>query len=289
MAQLPPNPANFDGLAGGLSMAVMGPPGTGKSTLLGSCGRLGPCKLLACKPREANSWLYRETGITADAEVFHDPRWRPSLDKFVAEGFVSLIQRLWDLYDDKNYDFVLFDPYTDAVLLAIHELLKVERKASFAESSNSQGLYGSLRQKLEELTGALTALQFAPKPKHVLISVHTQAPKDDIQLSQRQGGGTKESTDNRAQGVEYEGKVLPMIEGGYRTKFAGDFDLVVFSDVKHEKKLVDRKMVESVEYVVQVAPDPDRHAKQTLGSVFAEKTLPNDFAAFLAHIRKVTA
>jgi hypothetical protein len=286
MAQLAPNEANFSGLAGGLSMAVMGPPGTGKSTLLGSCGKLGPTKLLATKPREANSWLYRETGISADAEVFFDAKWRPSLGMYEADAYVRLVQRLWALYDDDRWDFVLLDPFTDLVELAANELMKVEKAATPRDMRDSQGFYGSLRYKLREVTQALTALQFAPKPKHVIVSVHTQPAKED---TVQRGGIVKESSDNRAQGVEYEGSVLPMIEGGYRHKFAGEFDIVVFSDIKHTKALVDRRQVESVEYVVQVSPDPDRHSKQTLAAVFSEKTLPNDFAAFLAVIKEATS
>lgn len=285
MPHLKPNPDNFTGLAGGMSMAVMGPPGTGKSTLLGSCGVLGPAKLLATKPREANSWLYRENGIIADAEVFMDAKWRPSLGMYEADAYVRLLKRLWELFDDKDYDFVLLDPFTDLVELAANELLKTEKAATPRDMRDSMGFYGALRYKLREVTQALTALQFAPKPKHVLVSVHTQPAKDD----QQRAGQVIESADNKSQGVEYEGTVLPMIEGGYRHKFAGEFDIVVFSDIEHKTEIVDRKSVKTSRYVVQVAPDADRHAKQTLGSVFADKTMPNDFAAFLAHIREVTA
>lgn len=277
MPQLAPNPDNFTGLVGGLSLAYMGPPGTGKSSLLGSCGRLGPCKLLATKPREANSWLYRETGIAPDAEVFFDPKWRPSLNMFEADAYVRLLQRLWELYEDETYDFILLDTFTDLVELAANELLKTEKAATPRDMGDSMGFYGALRYKLREVTQAFTALQYAPKPKHVLVAVHTQPAKED----QVRKGTVVESTDNRSHGVEYEGNVLPMIEGGYRYKFAGEFDIVAFSDIRITKKIVDRKSVDVVEYIAQVSPDNDRHAKQSLAAVFANKELPNDFAEFL--------
>lgn len=289
MTTLAPNPALFEGLAGGLSAALLGPPGTGKSSFLGSCGRLGPAKLLAAKPREANSWLYRETGITADAEVFHDPHWRPTLGMYEADAYVRFLKRVWELYDDKTYDFILVDPFTDLASLAAHELLKKHKASTPRETPDSQGYYGELKFKLEEVTQALTALQFAPKPKHVLVSVHVQAPKEDTQLSRAQGGGTKESQDNRKAGIEYEGNVLPMIEGGYRTKFAGEFDIVLFSDIKHGAPVWDATAKRSVaplpEYIVQIQPDADRHAKQTIGAVFANKEIPNDFGALLDLLR----
>lgn len=267
----------FPGLSGGLSCAIMGPPGTGKSTFLGSVGALGPAKLLATKPREANSWLYRKYGITKDAEVFMDAKWRPTLGMFEAGAFVALVRRLWELYDDDEYDFVLLDPYTDLVGLAANELLRVERAATPRELKDSQGFYGALKYKLTEVTQALNALQFAKRPKHVLVSVHTQPVKEDRVVK----GETIESADNRAQGVEYEGNVLPMIEGNYRHKFAGDFDIVLFSDIRHRTAIVDRKAQQISEYIVQIAPDADRHAKQTIGAVFGNKEIPNDFAELL--------
>lgn len=284
MPRAPINDKLFTGLAGGLSVADMGPPGTGKSTFGGSCGRLGPTKLLATKPREANSWLYRETGITADAEIFHDPKWRPSNGMYEADGYKRFINRLWDLYDDKEFQFVVCDPFTDLVSLAAHEILKTENAATPRDMRDSQSFYGALRYKLEEATQALTALQFAPFPKHIVVTVHTQAAKEDTQLSRAQGGGTKQSSDNRAQGVEFEGMVLPMIEGGYRTKFAGEFDIVVFSDIRHTSRLkpgtATREQIQ--EYVIQVQPDEQRHAKQTIGAVFGHRDLPNDFGALLS-------
>src|SRR5690606_36207103 len=118
-----------------------------------------------------------------------------------------------------EHDFIILDVYTDLVLLVAHELLKPEKAATPQDMADSQRFYGALRHKLEEFTLALTALQFAPRPKHVIVSVHTQPAKEDTVRK----GETKESADNRARGIEYEGTVLPMIEGGYRTKFTGDF------------------------------------------------------------------
>jgi hypothetical protein len=282
MPQLAPNPALFTGLVGGVSLAVMGPPGTGKSSLLGSCGRLGPTKVLATKPREANSWLYRETGISADAEVFMDAKWRPSLGMFEADAYVRLLQRLWELYEDDRWDFIVLDTFTDLVELAANELMKTEKAATPRDMGDSMGFYGALRYKLREVTQALTALQYAPKPKHVLVSVHTQPAKED----QVRKGQVIESTDKRSHGVEYEGNVLPMIEGGYRYKFAGEFDVVVFSDIRITKEIVNRRTVDKVSYIVQVSPDAERHAKQSLSALLTEREMPNDFAAFLSLLQK---
>jgi hypothetical protein len=276
--------APFGGFGHGF--AVMGPPKTGKSDFAGSCARLGKTLVLATKPREANSRLYLELGVKR--EIFHDPNWMPTLGFYEASGYVSLLKRLKELQADTEYDFVIIDTFTDVVELASAELLKVESAAAPRDSADSQGFYGSLRYRLREVTKALTALQFAAKPKHVIVTVHTQAPKEDVQLSAKQGGGTKKSSDNRARGVEYEGSVLPMIEGGYRTKFAGDFDMVLFSDIEITQELVKegaRSVLKPVvRYVLQAQPDLERHAGGVLSAAFEGKTIPNDFAAILAAV-----
>lgn len=267
-----------------MGFAVIGPPKTGKSDFAGSCARLGPTLVLATKPREANSRLYRDLGVKR--EIYHDPNWMPTLGSYEATAYVRLLKRLKELQIDKEYRFVIIDTFTDVGELASAELLKVEMASTPGEMENSQGFYGSLRYRLRDITKAVTALQFAPVPKHVIVTVHAQAPKDDVQLSKSQGGGVKKSADSKARGVEYEGSVLPMIEGGYRTKFAGDFDQVLFSDIEITNELVKdgaRSRMEKVtKFVLQAAPDHERHAGGVLTEAIGAARIPNDFAEILA-------
>ncbi len=285
----PPYPDLFEGLSGGISIAVLGPPGTGKSTLLGSVGKyIDPAavKLLATKPRESNSWLYRATGITAGAEIFHDPKWRPSAEQFEAEGWKRLVKRIWELHDDPNIRVVIVDPFTDVVTLAMHNILAPRKVASPNDTGDGQGVYGTLRHRLKEITQALTALQFAKVPKHVLVAAHVQPAKEDVQLSRNQGGGTKRSQDHASEGIEYEGNVLPMIEGGYRREFASEFDVVVYSDVVHRKVPVPGSAPRTESsYVLQVAPDVDRHAKHVLGPLSSTGPIRNDFMELLTTLK----
>lgn len=270
----------------GWALCVAGPPGTGKSTFGGSAAEFGKVALLATKPREANSWLYRENKSSITSRIYHDPKWRPSLEMYEANAFIELAQSILRLYDDKEHQFVVLDPFTDVVSLIAHEMLKVEKVASPRDSRDSQGFYGGLKYRLKELTQMLTALCFAPHPKHVIVTVHTMPPKDDVQLSQRQGGGTKESSDNKAAGIEYEGAVLPMIEGGYRREFASEFDAMLFTEVQTRKVRDGAKMVDEVSYLLQVQPDNDRHAKSIFGNAFTEKYIPNHFGEILKAVSK---
>ena len=260
-------------LAGGLSIVVQGGPGVGKSTFAGSAAALGKTLLLAAKPREANSWKYREHAKNITREIYYDAKWAPAAGKFDADAFVRLQQRVYELQEDEEHSIVVCDPFTDVVTLASHEILKTEKAATPRDLRDPLSYYGTLKHMLTTFVQSLTLLQFAPSPKHVIVTVHVQPSKeDDIK-----GNAT---ADKKGKGVEFEGNVLPMIEGSYRRAFASEFDVVLFSDIQFDRKLVAGKMQTESRYVVQVSPDAERHAKSILapnGSAFID----NDFAALL--------
>lgn len=263
-------PDLFSGFAGGISMLVAGPSGTGKSTLLGSAATLGRTVLLAAKPRERNSWKYVEVGLNKTAELFADLKWRPSMGTFEADGFVRLMRRIWALHEAPDVDIVLLDPVTDVVTLAAHELMKLERVATPRDLRDARGFYGALKYKLKEFTQALTALQYAAKPKHVLAAVHTQP--------------ASEEESERGKAVGFEGDVLPMIEGSYRQEIASEFDVVVFSGFKEEVVRQGGSVKRERRYFIQVTPSSERFAKIALGPMLTQAQIPNDFGALLKAI-----
>jgi len=206
----------LDTYRGGVSLAVVGGAGTGKSTALASIGELyskDEILLLAPKPREINSYLYREHNIHQTAEVFQDLKWRPSLGLYEANAFVSLERRILELYEDEKFKVIILDPYTDVVKLASHDLLKADKAATPRDSSDSRGFYGSLKHRLSNFTSTLVGLSSPAliQPKHVLVAVHAQPAKE----SEKEGGA----------GISFEGEVMPMIEGGRRQAKPSDLSL----------------------------------------------------------------
>lgn len=262
----------LDERRGGVAVAVVGAPGTGKSSFLGAIGEVFSKEevLLLCpKPREINSWRYNEYGFDEKAEVFHDPKWKPALDKFEASAFRALEKRVLDLYDDEQYRVIIVDPYTDVVKLASHDLLKVDKAATPRDSSDSRGFYGALKHRLGNFTSDLVNLT-SPSlvvPKLVLVAVHAQSAKED----EKSGSG----------GVKFEGDVMPMIEGGHRQDFAGEFDIVCFSRIKHSMALVNGKQEKQVKYIVQVGADSKRHAKIALAPRLKEAEVDNSVTSVL--------
>lgn len=264
----------LDARRGGISLAIVGAPGTGKSTFLGSIGKLYKKEeilLLAPKPREINSWKYTEHEIDQSAEVFADHKWKPSLDKYEADAFLKLEQRVESLYDDTQHRVIILDPYTDVVKFAAHDLLKAEKAATPRDSGDSRGFYGALKHKLGNFTSTLAGLS-SPSlavPKHVLVAVHAQPAKED----EKGAGG----------GVTFEGEVMPMIEGGHRHDFASEFDILCYSKIKHFSQFnpKTKKTEREVKYLVQVSADPKRHAKTAIGPRMDEVEVENDFEGFL--------
>jgi len=243
-----------DRFYGGISLLVCGPPGTGKSTLLGSVLSHGKTLLIALRPNEVNSYGYRS--LPKDQiTLIYDRGWKPDLDKFVASGFHELMVLLYELQEDETYDFVLLDPLTDAFVLAQHEIMAKEKSPTFQDMGNSMGAYGALRHKSIALGKAVTDLQFAKKPKHVLAAIHTQPAKED-----EKGHAT----------VTYSGEVLPAIEGSYRELIAGEFDIVLHTTIS-------RSFKEGTSYGVEVVTNAKRHNKIRLAPALEVKTLPNDF------------
>ena len=277
-------------LRGGITGLFQGAPGTGKSHLLGSIMEVPgvtSALLLAPKPREINSYKYRVNGLTAGAEVFQDARWAPAIGAYEAGAFTRLYQRVLSLYDDDTFDAILVDPFTDVTYLAAHELLAVEKAETPRDLRDSIGFYGALKYRLKGFTQSLVGLASSTlkRPKHVFVSVHVQPAKEDTPLK---GGGTKESQDSRAQGVEFMGDVLPMIEGGYRREIAGEFDIVGFTSVRHEMKKEDGKMSRVASYVVQLNADPERHAKAAIVPRLAAAEIPNNLPALFRVIEEAS-
>lgn len=264
----------------GYSFVLAGPPGTGKSEMAASIADVVGAEhtvALCPKPREANSQGYTKRGITA--EVFFDPKWRPSLEMYEATGYLRLIKRIWELYDDASVKAVILDPFTDCADLVSHELLKVDKAATPRDAADSQSYYGAFKAKLMEITKALTLLQFASTPKHVIATVHTQPVREETTTSraerQATGATTKAHSDARARGVVYEGNVLPAFDGSYKYYFAGEFDAQLFTDIVYEN---DKKTFKRVpRYVAQVVPDQDRHAKIALVSGLDTSVVDNSF------------
>jgi hypothetical protein len=283
------------GVSDGESIITLGPPGTGKSHFLGSiCEVVDPKRvLLLCpKPREKTSALYKKYGLTERAEVYTDlAGWNPERGKYEATAWRRLYDRVDGLLSDTSYDAILLDPFTDAVTLLEHHILAPFKVASPGELPNTQAFYRQLADKSYEFIQRATALadsSVAASPKFVMVAMHVQPPKEAVTLAKSQGGGIKESSDQLAEGIEYEGKVLPQMEGSYRRRIAGDFGLVVYGDVKNGKRMnpATKQMEAFTDFRIQVRCSEERHAK--MAPIVAEavpEMLPNKFSEIFKYLQ----
>ena len=266
------------------SIAVLGPAGTGKSTAASSIVDLKDVErgLVCCaKGREKHSFGYQQRISKLDIEIYEDPKWRPSLDRYEASAHMDLLRRLDGLLDDDKYDAVIIDPFTDAWVNIQHEILKPMGVGSFGDLADGRAAYGSLKDKCDELIRTATFLSTAAKrPKHVIVTVHVQPPKEEQIVK----GQRKPSADAVARGIEYEGSVLPMVDGAYRRKMAGDFDLVIYTGFDETYFDKATKTKKDNFFYLQVSPDKDRHSKIAIAPVLLEKKIDNNFSALMGAI-----
>jgi hypothetical protein len=285
-------------LSDGESILLLGSPGTGKSYFAGSiCEVVDPARvLLLCpKPREKMSALYRKHGLTEKAEVFSDiGGWDPESDKFGATAWSSLYKRVNALLQDDKYDAIIVDPFTDAVTLLEHALIAPFKAASPGDLQNTQAFYRQLADKACDFIQRLVALtdsKIAKSPKFVIVTMHTQPQKEAVALSGVNKGLTKPSADQQAEGIEYSGSVMPQMEGSYRRRMAGDFGLVLYTEVKNgggKRMNAATKQMETVptEFLVQARCSEERHAK--MASIIADAvpdSIPNDFKTLLGYLQ----
>lgn len=266
---------SFYGLPWGQVIVVLGPPKTGKSTLAGSMAEVVPPEriaLLCTKANEANSWQYRKCGLSERAEIFSDAAWDPEFGSFKADAWERLNKRIKALTGDKSIDGVIIDSGTDSMDLLGHEILKGmlvngkipgdtgDLKAKGAGDAPFQ-YYGKLKAGAQRFMNRLVECAMnAQAPKFIILPWHTQAPSEE---------------EMTREGVAFEGRTLPMIEGKYREKLAGDCDVVVYTDIR--RTMVAGKPV--TQHCIQVVPSPDKHAAVRAMPMGSEQWLPNEFKA----------
>lgn len=275
-----------------LTIIALGGPGLGKSTLAGSICEVVPPNetlLIVAKPGEEKSFTYVKHGLDQSAELFFDMGWLPGLKRYKAGAYNKLLQRIVDLVDDTKFGAVIVDPGTDVVNMIEHCILEPHGKGSFGDLADTMGAYRSLGDMSQEflMTASLLSSRLVKRPKWVIIPWHVQPAKEGQYVKIGQGQKEKqESADEKAQGIEYEGVVLPMLEGRYRRKLAADVDVVVYCDLEVKKNL--RTQVDEVSYFIQAAPNKDRHAK-VRGSPVLRGRFPNNMQALIAAMEEANA
>jgi hypothetical protein len=251
---------------GGVSTLVLGPPGTGKSKLLGSAAEHGKAVLLALRANEPNSWAYTRDGLDISfdpaKDLFVDSQWQPDLDMYQASAAMRLIKRLYELQEDEEFDFVLIDPLTDLSVICANMILAKQKVGVISDLDDSRGAYGRLRDQQRRITKLITSLQYAKKPKHVLVACHVQPAKEDER-------GNRE--------VTFSGEVLAALDGSYREHIAGEFQLVLHTRIE---MVGDSYKDKEASYKVEVASNVKRHNKVALAPAL-KGMLDNDYGTVM--------
>ena len=277
------------GPGAGFSYVVAGPGGTGKSWFLGTMAEKGETLLIATLAREVNSYKYQQLDL--DTVLLTDRGWKPSLGRYDATMFMDFLNLIDVLYADEKYRYIILDSGTELAEGAWHESLKPFAVASPSEIDDKRSRwapYETLSNLLDQAIKSIVDLKMAAVPKTVGIAWHIQPAKDDsvesTGVGTQRSQGTKKSADHIAEGIEYEGKILPMIRGGFRRKLANLVDAYIFTDLVSEvERDTKTRSIKSRElaYKIQVKPTEDRHTKIP-GPLPQQMYINNDFAQFEA-------
>jgi energy-coupling factor transporter ATP-binding protein EcfA2 len=260
------------------SIICLGPPNTGKSTLMSTVAKIVPperVKLITLRAKESSSWGYQKYGLADSGSVIIDDEWRPDLGMFKATGYRNLLQELVNLYRSDKYDAVIVDPLTDAFDLASHDILAQDKVATPKDldgKNASLAYYGAMRKKSVNIVRDLAMLTVGPHPKWVLTAIHTQPVAEENIVK-----SNKQHSDARARGARFEGDVLPQMEGGYKYDMVGEFALKLYTRVKTSPSKLP-------EYLVQVTADSRRFAGLGVAPALESKHLPNDLAEIIKAI-----
>lgn len=266
----------------GMLVVLAGPGGIGKSTMAGKLAEyFSPDEVLVLVTlaREAKSLIYQKHNL--DMILFEDSEWDPANRKYKATAFDELLATLEELATDTKYKGIIIDSGTFAAELAWNGALsdfKVETPADIAGGSRWLP-YTRLETKMLRFIYCLSNLtnpSTAALPKIVAIPWHVQPQKSSVDDT--------ETADEKGQDVEYTGKLLPRIKGGFRRRLIDLVDVFVYCDRVFSSK----GLKEKLDYRVQVVSDRERHCKLPgdLSVLGGDKTIESSWTELMKLVQR---
>jgi hypothetical protein len=201
--------------------------------------------LIATLPREVKSWKYQE--YDPDTILIEEAgTWDPLNKSYKPTAFRETASLLDELVQDEKYRAIIIDNGTEVGEFAWHDSLaplKIGDPNELGTGGNRFAPYTSIRERMENFimkVNRLTNPKACAREKHIIIPWHVQEPKDD---------------ETSKKDVEYAGKELPMIRGGFRRRIGQKIDVIVYMT----RKVADGG--KKVEYKLQVVSDMEKHCK----------------------------
>lgn len=228
----------------------LGIPGSAKSSFVRSSTALGKTWVAITDPGEADGYERDDPRIgyvaaNCERELFWDADFLPFMDKWEASGYGRLLKALYALRERKDITVVGIDSMTGVSELISHDVRKMTRSATLKDV----GEYGLGYQKyaghLRQLLGVLKLL--AVDGKRVVCTFH-------VTLKEQEGAGTPAK--NAKGDLEFEDRLLPVLEGSIRQHVSGDFSVWAYSVITGTGV--------GAKYFVNVLPDVGVPAKARL-------------------------
>ena len=258
----------------GLWLAVIGPPGSGKSHLGASALSVGKTVLFAAPLGELDS--YPAAGSNLEVVPLYDEQWRPSEGKFVSTGYKVLMDKLKEIEQRSDVKVIVFDTMnagpSDTMWVNIMSGYGTDDPRTLG--GNSRQPYVTYGSRFTELMNRLDLFRFRTGC-HILSLWH-----EDIREAEGQGVARKETEGGKTQ-VHWDLARLPMMRGSLRQDVTKWCSLAFYVEPVLNSKPFRCKLV--------VSPDATRLAKSRGGLVTAlqkEAEVPNNFPKLLELVEK---
>jgi hypothetical protein len=262
------NAKDYNPLAQGLMVDVIGPPGSGKSHFAKSALEIGKGFGLITPTAEVAGYA----GSDFDYEVVLDPEWRPTEGKFVATGYkeaIATLTALEKLPDPFPYKVIIVDTASALADSIGRSILAPSRTDNPQELANPFSFYTAFRNRMLDLLERLNYLRYAKKA-HVIVCWH-----EDVREVEGFGQAKKEMSKSGTQ-VHWDVAKTALLPGSTRNDIGKYFDLHLYAEPVVNSKPFKCKL--------QVLPTSSQLAKTRLQLAEAIQKLPeipNDFPTLL--------
>lgn len=264
----------------GLSLLVLGPPGSGKSSLARKAAEHegSAVVFLALGMSEETSYRSLRGSPTHIVTGYDDPEFFPSMGStgLKAEGYDRLLADLRAVYaglkTPPNPAVLITDTFSSMATLAMNKTYQKFGKAEPppAMSPDGAAFWGHYRMLLDQLTRICRAIRGS--------GVHWVSTCHVTEKEMKEVGPSNPEQLGKSAGY------IPAIAGGFRDTFAAEFDLVLYAGVKK-----DTDKLKPPVHFLQWRPDPKRPTKSRYGNLAETGAFRNDWKGLLERIEAADA
>lgn len=265
----------------GISLAALGPPGSGKSSLARKALLAEGSGVVFLAPGMDEEASYRGFRDNPNYVIrgYDDPEFYPSLGLpgLVSTGYDRLLADLRGVYkslsaspEAERPKVLVTDTFNAMCQLAMNKTFAVQRKTEPppALSPDGASFWGFYRNLQESLMRSCRAIRGCGLHWIATCHVSEKDVKEGVNVA-------------NPEQLSIKANLVPAISGGFRDVFAAGFDLVLFAGVQSGGKPAEGQSPKPPVHYLQWRPDPKRPTKSRYGTLGATGKIPNDWVKLM--------